>query len=86
MPEIYTTLRDVAIRKYKCLVTNSDDYCHLFLRQKKKTTKCSNKCEPGFNCRACSGWYRQCIGSLKQAGLIPVLFYFFETSRVDTCT
>ena len=36
MPEIYTTLRDVAIRKYKCLVTNSDNYCHLFLRQKKK--------------------------------------------------
>ena len=55
--------------------------CHLFLRQ--KSTKCSSKCEPGFtcNCRACPGWYRQCIGSLKQAGLIPVLFCFFLSKQ-----
>ena len=87
MSEISTILRSgVAIGKYKCLVTKPDNYCHLFLRQ--KSTKCSSKCEPGFtcNCRACPGWYQQCIGYLKQAGLILVLFNFFEASRVGTWT
>ena len=85
MSEISTTPHSgIAIGKYKCLVKKKKkkhNNCHLFLPQ--KSTKCSSKCEQGFtcNCKASPGWYRQCFGSLKQAGLIPVLFCFFLSKQ-----